>query len=386
MTSSHSSLAAGVLLVACSPLHDLDAITRGAGGRKGDGGESNLAGVSSAATSGTAGAIGSGGGMGGGSGSSSGGSSVSVAGSIAVSAGSGGEASGVGGSGGQATGQGGTPTEGGSPSVAGAGTAGAAGSTGGDAASLPIDLPNSPVTGGFTVSSDATWEVEGKFVPTFEIHTPSGSYWLVKSLGMLVSMSDPGTKNPQQWIAYSSGFRPLRGFPSYGTFAAPEAMSTTLDEESQTPTHLRLISKSAQWRLVWDFYPTHLTLTVNAAPASFGMAYRGVPAGGLDSSDRFAAGDGAFQSAMLSFVDDLAGPAEWGYVSDTALGRSLFFIQHGDDAITDRYQVKDNDSVMLSFGDGALQALPRRFSLGLVDSADQQAVQARAAFVIAAIH
>lgn len=379
-----AALAAGMVLVACSPLHDLDAVTRGTGGRGSNGGESNQAGTATPSASGTAGSSGAVA-TGGAPSNGSGGAAMNVAGAGAIAAGSGGDADAAG-NGGQDAGQGGASTLGGTPGTGGAGSAGVAGTIGGDAPSLPIDLPSSPVTGTFTVASDATWEVDGKFVPTFEIHTPSASYWLVKSLGMLVSMSDRDSKNPQQWIAYSTGFRPLRGFPSYGTFDTPEAMTTTLDPESQTPTHLRLSSRSAHWRLIWDFYPTHLTLTVNAAPDSFGMAYRGVPAGALDGADRFAAADGAFQSAMLSFVEDLSGPAEWGYVSDTGLGRSLFMIQHGDDALPDRYQVKDNDSAMLSFGDGALQTLPRRFSLGLIDSADQQAVQRRAAFVIAAIH
>lgn len=375
-----SRLVLGVSLVACSPLHDLDAVSRGASGGLGEGG--------AAATSSGGAALPMAGLGGGTSGGSSGGERVDSAGSGFVSSGAGGNGA-LGGSGGQGSDQAGTPSTAGaenSGGSAGLGGAGSAGSAGGDAPSLPIDLPNSPVTGTFTVSADASWEVDGKFIPTFEIHTPSGSYWLVKSLGMLVSISDPDTKSPQQWVAYSTGFRPLRGFPSYGTFGTPESMTTTLDEESRTPTHLRLFSQSTHWRLVWDFYPTHLTLTVNAAPASYGMAYRGVPAGALDSADRFSPGDGAAQSAMLSFVEDLAGPAEWAYISDTAQGRSLFMIQHGDDAISDRYQVKDNDSAMLSFGDGALQALPQRFSLGLVDSADQQAVKTRAAFVIGAIH
>ena len=373
-----SSLLFGVVLVACSPLHDLDAVTKGLGDKPNAGAGSTLQGTAGSAglqttSSGSPAVVGGGSGGPGG-----GGSSNNAAGSGLATGGtsSQGGASGEGGTLGGAGGQGGTLLGGASGSH----------TTGGDAASLPIDLTNSPVTGTFTVSADASWEVDGTFVPTFEIHTPSANYWLVKSLGMLVSITDPGTKNPQQWIAYSSGFRPLRGFPSYGSFGTPEPMTTTLDVESQTPTHLRLTSQSAQWRLVWDFYPTHLTLTVNAAPPNFGIAYRGVPDGSLESSDRFVPEDAAAQSAQVSFVADLPGPAEWAYLSDTVTARSLFMVQHSDDAKVDRYQVKDNDSAMLSFGDGALQALPQRFSLGLIDSTDHPTVKARAAFVIGAIH
>jgi len=388
--------AIGVLIAACSPLHDLDAVTRSYDRQANAG-----AGPTVAGTLGSAGQQGGAGGAGERSDASSGDANENASGSTSI-AGSSGDADSVGGDsrslGGTSGERGSVPqggsaaiggelTQGGSVSRGGAvstGSAGSSGSAGGDAAVLPIDLMNTPVTGAFTVSVDAGWEVNGVFEPTFEIHTPTASYWLVKSLGMLVSMID-GSKNPQQWIGYSSSYRPLRGFPSFGSFGTPESMTTTIDEESRTPTHLRLNSRSAHWRLVWDFYPTHVTLTVNAAPSSFGMAYRGVPDGSLESSDQFVRADASAQSALISFVADLAGPAEWAYVSDTVQKRSLFMIQHSDDSKVDRYQVKDNDSAMLSFGDGALQALPQRFSLGLIDSADHQLVSARAAFVIGAI-
>jgi hypothetical protein len=262
--------------------------------------------------------------------------------------------------------------------------AGSAGS--GDADPLPIDLPNTPVTGTFTVANDASWEVEGTFVPTYEILTPTANYWLVHSLGAIVSMTDKAT-SPQQWIDFSSGFRPLRSLPSFATFGAAETMTTTVDADSQTPTHLRLhsVSTSREWRLVWDFYPTHVTLTVNSAPMPYGIAYRGVPGGNLANSDRFVLSDGTGQSATISSVIDWAGPAEWVYVSDPSLGRSLFAIHHGDDALTDRYQVRDNDSSMISFGDGMFTALPRRFSFGIIDSTDHQTVKTRVDFVIGAI-
>jgi hypothetical protein len=162
-------------------------------------------------------------------------------------------------------------------------------------------------------------------------------------------------------------------------------MTTTLDSESQTPTHARLFSTSPSWRLVWDFYPTHVTLTVNAAPSPYGLAYRGVPGGSLDANDRFVLADGTAQSATTSSVIDWAGPTEWVYVADPTVERSLVAIHHADDTLTDRYQVKDNDSSLISFGDGKLTQLPQRFSFGVVESSDYEAVEARAGFVIGAI-
>jgi hypothetical protein len=407
-------------LVACTPLRDLDEAARGEDGASGEatgGAAGSLDGSSGSMVVASAGGalVGTGGeSVNGGSGGETG---ITLSGAPSsgghnpvvdrpdasppvvneAGAAPGGAAAEQGGASGlgEASGSGGAPAAGagarGTSMTGGASGAGQAGSfsasNGGrrELTDLPIDLPNSPVTGTFTVSSEAVWEVNGKYVPTYEIHTPTASYWVVKSLGMLVSLSDKHPNDPHQWIDYSTGFRPLRGLPSYGTFGATETMSTSIDTESQTPTHLRLLSTSKSWRLVWDFYPTHVTITVTAAPVPYGFAYRGVPAGAFDSMDRFTLGTGESQSGQISSTADLQGPAEWAYVSDSARKCSLFMIQHGDDALPDRYQVKDNDSAMLSFGDGMLTALPMRFSFGIIQSADHETVKTRASFVIDAI-
>jgi hypothetical protein len=249
---------------------------------------------------------------------------------------------------------------------------------------LPNDLVDPPVRGEIIFSEDASWEVDGVFRPTFEVHTPSASYWIVESLGTMVSMQD-AYAGRRQWIAFSSGFRPLRNIPA---FAAPPArVSTLLDRESQTPTHLRLISESADgaWRWVWDFYTTHATFTVDRAPVPIGFSYRGVPAGTLGTEDQLVQSDGTVRGARNSFEADVPGPVEWVYLADMAAVRSLFLLQHRDDDLAEAYQVRDNDSAAFSFGGGAITALPLRFSLGLIDSTDHATVSRRVAYVAAAI-
>jgi hypothetical protein len=54
--------------------------------------------------------------------------------------------------------------------------------------------------------------------------------------------------------------------------------------------------------------------------------------------------------------------------------------------LPERYQVKDSDSALLSFGDGSLVRTPRRFSLGLIESGAHSTVEERVAFIVAAIH
>ncbi len=254
-----------------------------------------------------------------------------------------------------------------------------------DAPPLPDDLRDAPLAGEIVFSDDAEWEVDGVFEPTFEVHTPSTSYWVVKPLGTIVSIED-GEASAEQWIAFSSGFRPLRGVPS---FPVPPAtrVTTVRDEDSQTPTHLRLssVSDDGLWRWVWDFYVTHATLTVNRAPLPYGFAYQGVPGGSLGTEDQLVSSDGTTQGARNSFNADLPGPVEWAYLADTTLARSLFLIQHGDDALAERYQVRDNDTSLLSLGNGQLTTLPLRFSLGLVPSVDHEQVTERVEFVASAV-
>lgn len=253
------------------------------------------------------------------------------------------------------------------------------------AVALPNDLIDAPVSGEIIFSEEASWEVDGVFRPTFEVHTPTASYWIVKSLGTMVSLQD-AYSGRLQWIDFSSGFRPLRNIPALA--APPANVSTLLDRDSQTPTHLRLISESPDgaWRWVWDFYVTHATFTVDRAPVPTGLSYRGVPAGALGVEDQLVPSDGSAQGARSSFAGDLPGPIEWVYFADTAAGRSLFLLQHRDDQLAEAYQVRDNDSAAFAFGGGAITALPLRFSLGLIDSTDHGVVSQRVAFVAGAIH
>jgi hypothetical protein len=253
------------------------------------------------------------------------------------------------------------------------------------APALPDDLQNAPVSGEIVFSDEAEWEVDGVFEPTFEIHTPTASYWIAKPLGTMVSMEDRAAA-PEQWIAFSSGFRPLRGVPALQEPPATR-FTTVRDEDSQTPTHVRLTSVSldGEWQWVWDFYVTHVTFTVNRAPGNIAFNYRGVPGGSLGQEDQLVLSDGTAQGARNSFSGELPGPSEWAYLADTTLGRSLFMIQHTDDALAERYQVRDNDSAFFTFGNGLITTLPQRFSLGLIPSTSHATVTGRAEFVIGAI-
>ena len=270
---------------------------------------------------------------------------------------------------------------------------GGGGTTGLVAPDLP-DINDSPVLGDITYSAGASWDIDGDQWPAFEIHTPTASYWLVKSDAAIVSINDT---TGLQWINFSSGFRPNRGVPNLGGCCQPgnpaklglPTMTTEIDPSfTVTSNHLRLISKAddGSYWLVWDFFLTHFTLTINRAGKAFGFTYRGVPGGAFNADDQLVLSSGTIRSATTSYSGDLPGPSEWVYLSHPAAKQSLFLIQHSDDALPETYQIADGDSAMFVFGGGKITQTPLRFSLGLVNSCDDQVVRARITFVQNAIH
>jgi hypothetical protein len=400
MQQTRNILVAFFVLVACSctPLHDLDKAASNQGGSNGAGGSDSDTGAN-----GTGGMSGGGGGgsmvwpieaavdspkdeaaSGGRTDSASGGAGVGGASNGGASGGAIGPADALAGTGGvpAAGGAGGGASDGGCPGTAGP-----------PAADLP-DIYNSPVDGKIIFSAGASWDIDGAQWPAFEIHTPTANYWLVKSAAAIVSITDT---SQLQWINFSSGFRPNRGVPNLGGCCEPgnpsklglPTMTTDLDPTfTITSTHLRLISKSQDesYVLVWDFFLTHFTLTVNRAAKPFGFTYEGVPGGNFGPTDQLVLSSGAAKPAASSYSGDLPGPAEWAYLSHPAAKQSLFLIQHSDDSLAETYRIADGDTGMFTFGGAQQCRTPVRFSLGVVDSCDDQAVRDRIAFVIGAIH
>jgi hypothetical protein len=252
---------------------------------------------------------------------------------------------------------------------------------------LTAGLADSPVAGTMRVSVDASWEVNGVPEPAVQVITPSASYFLLKKSGMLVSMVDTFDSAGKDWISYSDSFRPKRGLPNFGgccRLGADAQMTTTLDNASQTPSHVRLFSTSedAGWSLVWDFYRSHVTLTVNRAAQLFSFNYRGVPGGVLDSSDRLVLSNGDSRAALDAVLETtLPGAEQWLYLADDARSRSMFVLQYAADSLTDAYTVADLDTSVLTLGNARLRA-PLRFSLGLIDSSEHSVVKARVDYVI----
>lgn len=253
------------------------------------------------------------------------------------------------------------------------------------------DIPDFPLadpTHRIVLSEEATWIIDGVPMPTHQVETPVGKFMLVKSAAAFVSIED---SSRWQWIAYNA-FRPKRGLPALGvcceagnpsTLGLP-VMTTEVDRESLTRTHVRLVSTSAAGdiHIVWDFYLTHVTITLNALPTPYGFTYRGVPGAQLDPTDELRFSNGVVRSASNAWTGDLPGPREWVYWADVTRAQSLFLIRHSDDDLAESYLVADQDSAKFVFASGQSVELPARFSVGLIDSADHDTVAERVRFVI----
>jgi hypothetical protein len=395
------------LLSGCLPLRDLDSA---AGGRPD---------IPTSASAGSIATDAAAGGTGGTSSSSTaqGGSAVDAPGSQDVSTGQGGTiASGgtksstetpsssavggeAGGSGGTASGGMGGTASGGMGGTGGSLASGGMGGTSTGAAGLP-DLP-SPIKGQITYSPGATWNVDGEQWPAFEIHTPSASYWLIKASAAIASITDTAGV---QWINYYA-YRANRGVPNLGLPKQggccqpgnPEKlglpmMTTEIDPGfTVTSTHLRLVSKSdtGSFWLVWDFFLTHFTLTINRADTPFGFTYRGVPGGAIDTRDQLVLSSGETLSPSDPYQGALSGTDQWVYYNRPMNKHALFLIQHTDDDLVDSYQIADGDSAMWTFGGDAskryITQTPIRFSLGVMDSSESALIVDRIKFVVDAL-
>ncbi len=130
-------------------------------------------------------------------------------------------------------------------------------------------------------------------------------------------------------------------------------------------------------------HPRHLT--INRAAKPFGFTYRGVPGGALDGADQLVVAGSPARSASNPYTTVLPGPSGWAYLTNPATNHALFMIQHSDDTVSDTYRVADGDTAMFVFGDGQITQTPVRFSLGILDSCQEQDVSRRISFVEDAI-
>jgi hypothetical protein len=253
---------------------------------------------------------------------------------------------------------------------------------------VPLVSDGSPIAGSVQLSENSSWEVaNGKQEQAYQVTTPTAIYFLHLGSGALVSLTNPS--GTMQWIQYSYGGQPDRGIPMLGGCCSPPTngdpplvpMVTAKDSAQSSSTHLHVSSSSTdgKWRLSWDFYLTHATVTVEQAGADYGFSYKGTPGGPSAAlqTDLWLTGTPKLDAATYAGIKDLPYP-EWArFAEPTSNGQSLFVLQHRDDCLSESYQARTlptEKTAVFTFGNGKIPAARRtRFSFGLVANSDAEA-------------
>ena len=222
-------------------------------------------------------------------------------------------------------------------------------------------------------------------LPAMSITTPTGTWWYQTEAGGFSSLVDPTGADWISWSTASGASGQYRGIPNLvypaGWFhPGATGHTTTLEVDGPLRTTFATTSPDGLWAMQWDVFPTRAVGTVIEHDANYWFLYEGTPGGAVETdSDFYALSDGASSPLTGSFSSDIAAP-EWVQFGDPVVDRSLFLIHHDDDAATDSYYTLADEMTVFGFGRSGLSrhmgGNDRRFTVGLLDTADQQAAAA----------
>lgn len=219
---------------------------------------------------------------------------------------------------------------------------------------------------------------------SYRITNQLGTMWYHKTGGGFAGLKD---LNNVEWIGYNStpgsgGAGEYRGIPNLGVYGHPGYTNGSSIILSQGPIKITIqtvTTDASNARWIWEFYPTHQTMTLQQSGVNYWFLYEGTPAGDLNQSTGYVK-TSAGQTLNLgsTFAADLPGP-EWAYFGMTGQQRFLYFVHHEDDAHIDHYRPFPGPMTVFGFGrDGSsvnryMSATPQRFSFGFGEQETQSA-------------
>jgi hypothetical protein len=246
----------------------------------------------------------------------------------------------------------------------------------------------------------------------FRIETPVATYLYGKQGAGFASILDA---QGNDWISYRHGNKAAgeyRGLPKCGQpnkffhcgygFGQYKNENPFVSEViQQLPNHVRIQSetKDGKSQCVWDFYPTHATLTLNKiGNDKYWFLYEGTPGGKLDSQGDYVVRPG---NRRTSLDDPWVDNVPWVYFGAAESSSSFFLINHQDDPgpesyVSWPYRQENNNSLheMTVFGFGRpgwqdpaqhtppLEQLPARFSIGFASSSEYETVEKEISTVV----
>ncbi|MCB0130388.1 MAG: InlB B-repeat-containing protein, partial [Caldilineaceae bacterium] len=235
--------------------------------------------------------------------------------------------------------------------------------------------------GGFTSATVApqitlTDNVMDEGQAAIQVDAPNGSYFFQKDAGGFSSLVDI---NGNDWIDFhptGGAAGEYRGVPNpvypEGSLhpGVTNATSTILHAGPLKAT-VHTITDDGDWESIWEFYPSHATMTLRQAAHPYWFVYEGTPGGLLEpATDRVVRSNGAQTTAATSWSGDLVGP-EWVYFADPNVDRSLFVAQHEEDDVGDSYFPLQDAMTVMGFGrfgtETRQEHLPYQVSMGLLD-------------------
>ncbi len=260
--------------------------------------------------------------------------------------------------------------------------------------SLGVVLAVLAPLGAITVTDNHNYEGRS----CFRIVTTSATYVYDKRGGGLARIID---NQGNDWIGFHNDASTdqageYRGIPNLGDCCHPgypeiasgkATMVSTVSANSGSHIVLTSTSTNNSWKVVWDFYETYVTLTVEkiAAGKEYYVLYEGTPGGqdGLSRDDFYVTSDGRRRGITTCFNNNCSTPTErlsaldWIFFSGKRLKRSLLLIQHTHDNILDCYWPMNNPAPgnMTVFGFGrdakgdarALTTTPNMFHFALIE-------------------
>lgn len=219
----------------------------------------------------------------------------------------------------------------------------------------------------------------------YKITTPNGIYSYQKQGGGFSSLVDKDGRDWISWNASTGNAGDFRGIPnmvhpSDGGYFHPGRTTATTTLVSKSTSKVTLVSTSAdgRWKVQWDVYASHATMTVLRVAGSYWFLYEGTPGGTLDRADYVVRSNGVKNTALSSWTTDIP-KEEWAFVADPGLNRSIFLLHQTQDTLVDSYR-PSTDQLMTIFGFGRngngryLTQVGDQFSFGLVDSTNLGAV------------
>jgi len=211
-------------------------------------------------------------------------------------------------------------------------------------------------------------------------------YFYHKPGGGFATLLDAGDNDWINWNTAAQGNGDFRGIPnmvhpSDGGYFHPgrNSVSTTVVHDGPLRASFRSSSNNGAWQVQWDIFPDYARMTVLKVSGNYWFLYEGVPGGQLQpSNDRLTRSNGDSIPASGTWTTDIAGD-EWVFVTDQALGRSLYLIHHQEDTKIDGYYADGTAMTVFGFGRSGnqrlLSGLPRQFTFGFVDETTVNAVR-----------